>query len=89
MSVHCQYNLGMRKVFKNGNSLAVTVPKAYAHQLSIREGSKVEWKETTEGLVLIHQKRTKKPTEIDPEVSKLINKLSKKYAGVWQDLSKV
>ncbi|MBU0999965.1 AbrB/MazE/SpoVT family DNA-binding domain-containing protein, partial [Patescibacteria group bacterium] len=49
----------MRKVFKNGNSLAVTVPKAYAHQLSIRDGSIIEWKKTKQGLVLIHQKNTK------------------------------
>lgn len=79
----------MRKVFKNGNSLAVTVPKTYAHQLSIRDGSQVEWKETKEGLLLVHEKRTKKPTDIDPEVVRLIKKLSKKYSQVWQDLARV
>lgn len=79
----------MRKVFKNGNSLAVTVPKAYAHQLSIRDGSQVEWKETNEGLLLVHQRKVKNPMEIDPEVAKIIKKLSKKYAGVWQDLAKI
>lgn len=79
----------MRKVFRNGNSLAVTVPKTYAHQLSIRDGSQVEWKQTNEGLLLVHEKRTKKPTDIDPEVVKIIKKLSKKYAGVWQDLARV
>lgn len=78
----------MRKVFKNGNSLAVTVPKAYVHQLSIRDGSKIEWKNTDKGLLLIHEKTGKKPSEIDPEVAKLIKKLSTKYAGVWQDLAR-
>ena len=79
----------MRKVFRNGNSLAVTVPKIYAHQLSIRDGSQVEWKETNDGLLLVHEGRTKKPTDIDPEVVKIIKKLSKKYAGVWQDLARI
>ena len=79
----------MRKVFKNGNSLAVTVPKAYAHQLSIRDGSQVEWKTSEEGLILTTPRTGKKPTEIDPKVAKLIKKLSQKYAGVWQDLSRV
>lgn len=79
----------MRKVFKNGNSLAVTVPKVYAHQLSIRDGSKVEWRKIEEGLILTTERTGKKPSEIDPAVVKLINKLSKKYAGVWQDLSRV
>lgn len=79
----------MRKVFKNGNSLAVTVPKSYAHQLSIKSGSEIEWKETEEGLLLTTKRAGKKPTEIDTEVLKLIDKISKKYSGVWQDLAKV
>jgi len=79
----------MRKVFKNGNSLAVTVPKAYAHQLSIRDGSRIEWKNTDEGLLLVHEKKGKKPTEIDPKVAKLIKKISKKYSQVWQDLARI
>ena len=79
----------MGKVFKNGNSLAVTVPKTYAHQLSIRSGSEVHWQETTDGLLLIHERKTRKPTEIDPKVAELIDKIDKKYTQVWDDLSKV
>lgn len=79
----------MGKVFKNGNSLAVTVPKAYAHEISIRDGSQVEWRRFEEGLILTTKRNAKKPTEIDPQVAKLIKKLSKKYSGVWQDLSRV
>ena len=79
----------VRKVFKNGNSIAVTVPKAYAHQLSIRDGSKIEWRQTEEGLLLTTKIEGRKPTDIDPNVAKLIKKLSRKYAGVWQDLAKV
>ena len=79
----------MGKVFKNGNSLVVTVLKAYAHDLSISRGSEVDWKKTEQGLVLTTNRTAKKPTEIDPEVAKLIKKLSKKYSGVWQDLAKV
>ena len=79
----------MPKVFKNGNSLVVSVPKLYAHQLSIRDGSNVEWKRTEEGITLVNERRAKKPTEIDPEVARLIKKISKKYSQVWQDLAKV
>lgn len=79
----------MPKVFKNGNSLVVSIPKSYAHQLSIRDGLKVQWKETEEGLVLMAERKMKKPTEIDPEVARLIKKISTKYAQVWQDLAKV
>lgn len=78
----------MQTVFKNGNSLAVTVPKPYANELNIEAGSSVAWKKTDEGLLLTTQ-NIKKPTEIDPEVAKLIKKISKKYSQVWEDLSKV
>lgn len=83
------YNYYVGKVFKNGNSLAVTVPKTYAHQLSIRSGTQVEWEQTDKGLLLTTKKAGKKATEIDPEVAKIIKKLSQKYSGVWQDLAKV
>lgn len=79
----------MRKVFRNGNSLAVTVPKTYAHQLSISAGSEVEWRKTEDSLILSTKKAAKKPTEIDPEVARLIKEISRKYPGVWQDLAKL
>ncbi|KKQ14935.1 MAG: hypothetical protein US28_C0026G0013 [Candidatus Daviesbacteria bacterium GW2011_GWA1_36_8] len=41
----------MQKVFKNGNSLAVTIPKVYAHELSIQTGSGISWSKTEEGLL--------------------------------------
>lgn len=78
----------MQTVFKNGNSLAVTVPKVYANELNMEAGTDVEWKKTNDGL-LLSTSQVRKPTEIDPEVAKLIKKISKKYAQVWGDLSKV
>lgn len=78
----------MQTVFKNGNSLAVTVPKPYANELNIEAGTNVAWEKTNKGLLLTTT-QPKKPTEIDPEVAKLIKKISKKYAQVWEDLSKV
>ncbi|MBI2596008.1 AbrB/MazE/SpoVT family DNA-binding domain-containing protein [Candidatus Daviesbacteria bacterium] len=79
----------MGKVFKNGNSIAVTIPKVYAHQLNIRPGSPVEWKKSSSGLTLVPEKTLKPSTEIDPEVARLIKKISTKYTQVWQDLAKL
>jgi putative addiction module antidote len=82
--------LCMQKVFINGNSLAVTVPKSFADQLNIRTGTPVDWEKTDKGLLLyIPQKATKSPTTIDPKVQKLIDKISKKYSQVWQELAKL
>ena len=80
----------MQKVFINGNSLAVTVPKAFADQLNIKTGTPVDWEKTDKGLLLYTpQKATKSPTTIDPKVQRLIEKLSKKYSQVWQELAKL
>ena len=80
----------MQKVFVNGNSLAVTVPKVFASQLDIKTGTPVEWVKTDKGLLLhIPQKAAKSPTTIDPKVVSLIEKLSKKYSQVWQELAKL
>ncbi len=80
----------MQKAFVNGNSLAVTVPKAFANQLDIKTGTPVEWEKTDKGLLLyIPQKAAKSPTTIDPKVQQLIEKLSKKYSQVWQELAKL
>lgn len=79
----------MQKVFVNGNSLAITIPKFLAEQLNLQSGALVEWKNTPEGVMLITPQHAKKPTEIDPDVAKLIKNLSKKYSGVWQELAKL
>ena len=80
----------MQKVFVNGNSLAVTVPKVFASQLDIKTGTPVQWEKTDKGLLLYTpQKSSKSPSEIDPKVVKLIDKISKKYSQVWQELAKL
>lgn len=80
----------MQKVFVNGNSLAVTVPKVFADQLNIKTGTPIQWEITDKGLLLYTpQKASKSPTTVDPKVAKLIGKLSKKYSQVWQELAKL
>ena len=80
----------MQKVFVNGNSLAVTIPKVFAGQLDIKNRTPVKWEKTDKGLLLYTpQKASKSPASVDPEVLKLIGKLSKKYTQVWQELAKL
>ncbi len=76
----------MGKVFKNGHSLAVTVPKDYAHQLSIRDGSKVEWKETSKGLLLIPTKKNK-AINIDPKFAQMVDEFISEHEDVLKELS--
>ena len=76
----------MGKVFKNGNSLVVTVPKAYAHQLSIGNGSQVEWKNTKEGLLLKHDKPIK-VKGVDQKFAQMVDEFIHDHEDVLQELS--
>lgn len=77
----------MGKVFKNGNSLAVTVPKSYAHQLSIRDGSQIEWRKTEEGLILTPQIKTK-TSGVDAKFAKMVDEFMDEHQDVLQELAK-
>ncbi len=75
-----------RKVFKNGNSLAVTVPKAYALQLSIRDGSQVEWKVTKQGLILKPNKPVK-AKGVDKKFAAMVDEFINDHEDVLKELS--
>lgn len=80
----------VQKTIQVGNSVAVTIPKIFADQLNIKSGTPVQWEKTNQGLLLFTpSKAAKKPATIDPRVQKLIEKISKKYSGVWQELAKL
>lgn len=76
----------MRKVFRNGNSLAVTVPKAYVHQLNIREGSKVEWKESSKGLLLLTAKKVS-ASNVNQRFAQMVDEFISDHKDVLKELS--
>lgn len=77
----------MGKVFKNGNSLAVTIPKAYAHQLNIRGGEQVEWEKVDRGLILKNKTKVK-PKGVDQKFAKMVEEFMDEHADVLEELSK-
>ncbi len=80
----------IQKMIRVGNSLAATIPKVYIDELNYKVGTPLKWEKTDNGLLLYTpQKAAKSPSSIDPKVAKLIEKLSKKYSQVWQELSKL
>ncbi|MBI2022750.1 AbrB/MazE/SpoVT family DNA-binding domain-containing protein [Candidatus Daviesbacteria bacterium] len=77
----------MGKVFKNGNSLAVTVPKVYAHDLNISHGSTVEWVKTDQGL-LLKSENSKFSGAVTPEFAKLVEEIINEHEDVLKELAK-
>ncbi len=78
----------MQKVFKNGNSLAVTVPKVYAQELNIEPGSSVAWKKSKGGLLLKSAKKRALPEGITPEFVKMVNEFMDEHDDVLRELAK-
>ena len=77
----------MGKVFKNGNSLAVTVPKSYAHQLSIRSGSEIKWEKIDEGLLLKSSKKTE-VAGVDQQFAQMVDGFINEHNDGLQELYK-
>lgn len=40
-------------------------------------------------VIIYNMNKNENKTKVDPQVARLIKKLSKKYAKVWQDLAKI
>ena len=76
----------MRKVFKNGNSLAVTVPKEFAHELHVRDGSEVEWQKTAKGLLLVPQKKVKTGA-VNEKFAKMVDEFITEHEDVLKELA--
>ena len=57
----------VRKIFKSGNSLVISLPKEYLQQLELNEGSEIEFSVAEDGNRLILEPSTKIVTDIDEE----------------------
>ena len=79
-----------QKLYKNGNSVAVTIPKEYLNDLNLRDGSEVIVEQDPEaGSIIIFRKNDKKsPTKISPEFLKWLNSFNKQYAPALKELAR-
>lgn len=87
-SVLCQYNIDMltQKVYKNGNSVAVTIPKEYLDELKLRPGSAVIVEKKDEG-VLITPKAKKLALDVDSEFAQWVEEFANEHSDVLQELA--
>lgn len=78
----------LQKLYKNGNSVAITIPKDFLNQSGWQEGDKVrvEYYPITK-LISIH-KPGRKSKHIDPEFFKSFEHVLKKYGPALEELAK-
>ena len=79
-----------QKLYKNGNSVAVTIPKEYLQELGLRDGSKVMVDQDPEaGIIIISKKSAKKnSSKISPEFLNWLDTFNKEYAPALKELAK-
>lgn len=95
-SVHCHDRYGMilymliQKLYRSGNSIAVTIPKEYLNSLRLKEGSSVVVEQDPEaGIITISHKKAAKPiSKVSPEFLTWLNSFNKKYGPALKELAK-
>jgi putative addiction module antidote len=88
MSVQCQYTLCMltQTLYKNGNSVAVTIPRQYLEDLGLKEGSEVVVEKQGKELRITSKKYTL-AQDVDPKFMKMIDEFVAGHEDVLQKLA--
>lgn len=76
-----------QKIFKTGNSVAVTIPKNYLEELNLKVGVEVVMEKRDQELV-VTPKRAKLAPEVDAKFMKMVDEFINEHEDVLQELSK-
>lgn len=79
-----------QKLYKNGNSIAVTIPKEYLKDLHLDANSEVLLLEDAQSqtITITPQKKTMPNSSITPEFLKWLDKFNKQYGPALKELAK-
>lgn len=89
MSVHCQYNsviMLTQKLYKNGNSVAVTIPKEYLEDLNLKPGTLVVVKKEGDELIVTSKKKNL-ASDVDIKFAKQVEEFINDHQDVLQKLA--
>jgi len=75
-----------QKLYKNGNSIAVTIPKEYLKEYNMRDGTEVVV-ENRDG-VLINPKKQKVVASVDPKFARMVDEFINDHEDVLAELAK-
>lgn len=75
-----------QKLYRSGNSIAVTIPKKYLEQLNLKEGGLVVVKKKGRELVVTPEAKTV-ATGVDPKFARMVDEFINEHEDVLQELS--
>ncbi len=76
-----------QKLYKNGNSVAVTIPKPLLEELNLKEGSEVVLEKEGDEITLA-SKSIKLAGDVDVEFMKMVKEFADKHDDVLRELAK-
>ncbi len=76
-----------QKLYRNGNSVAVTIPKPLLEELNLKEGSEVMLEKEGKEITLSF-KNNKLAPDVDAEFMKMIEEFADKHDDVLRELAK-
>ena len=89
MSVHSQYNdyiMLTQKLYRNGNSVAVTIPKEYLKELKLKVGAKVMVSKEN-GSLTISPSNKHLASDVDQKFAKMVDEFVNDHKDVLQKLA--
>jgi putative addiction module antidote len=75
-----------QKLYRNGNSVAVTIPKEYLEELQLKEGSEVVVEKRAEEVVITSRKQIL-AQDVDGKFAKMVDDFISEHEDVLQELS--
>ncbi len=76
----------VQKVFKNGNSVAITIPKEYLKDLDLRDGTKVVVEKKEKNLIITAHKNKLAP-DVNPKFMQMVDEFISEHEDVLAQLS--
>ncbi len=75
-----------QKLYKTGNSIAVTIPKEYLEELNLREGGLVVVKKRGQELVVTPKAKTS-AAGVDQKFARMVDEFINEHEDVLRELS--
>lgn len=77
----------IQTLYKNGNSVAVTIPRQYLEELDLKEGSEVVVEKQGKELRIMSKKHTL-AEDIDPKFMQMVDEFITEHEDVLKKLAK-
>ncbi|MDE2024919.1 MAG: AbrB/MazE/SpoVT family DNA-binding domain-containing protein [Patescibacteria group bacterium] len=77
----------IQKIYRNGNSLAITIPQQYLKDLDLQEGSEIVVEKDKESLRIAAKKKVLAP-DVDVKFMKMLDSFIVDHEDVLRNLAK-